>query len=80
MFGKCVGWPEFEFAFNALETRDEQTEVNLQVQLLTAGVLTVDEVRALRGLAPLTEARQARDAAVETHPTGSERESESGAA
>jgi hypothetical protein len=27
----------------------------VQVQLLQAGVLTVDEVRAMRGLAPLTK-------------------------
>ena len=27
----------------------------MQVQLLQAGVLTVDEVRAMRGLAPLTK-------------------------
>ena len=44
---------EFEFVFNALETRDEQQEVDMQVQLLKAGVLTVAEVRAMRGLPPL---------------------------
>ena len=50
VFGKCVGWREFEFSFNALETRDEQQEVAMQVQLLQAGVLSVAEIRALRGL------------------------------
>jgi HK97 family phage portal protein len=53
LFGKCIGWREFEFAFNELSARDEKTELAVQVQLLQAGVLTVDEVRAMRGLGPL---------------------------
>ncbi len=52
LFGKCVGWNEFEFVFNDLNARDEETELAVQVQLLQAGVLTVDEVRAMRGLGP----------------------------
>ena len=53
LFGKCIGWREFEFVFNELNARDEETELAVQVQLLQAGVLTVDEVRAMRGLGPL---------------------------
>jgi HK97 family phage portal protein len=53
LFSKCIGWREFEFAFNELSARDEETELQVQVQLLQAGVLTVNEVRAMRGLAPL---------------------------
>jgi len=53
LFGKCIGWREFEFVFNELNARDEETELAVQVQLLKAGVLTVDEVRAMRGLSPL---------------------------
>jgi HK97 family phage portal protein len=53
LFGKCIGWREFEFAFNDLDARDELTELTVQVQLLGAGVLTVNEVRAMRGLGPL---------------------------
>jgi len=53
LFSKCIGWREFEFAFNELSARDEETELQVQVQLLQAGVLTVDEVRAMRGLGPL---------------------------
>jgi HK97 family phage portal protein len=53
IFAKLLGWREFEFHFNDLETRNEQEEVNIQVQLLNAGVLTVNEVRAQRGLPPL---------------------------
>lgn len=52
LFGKCIGWREFEFVFNDLSARDEETELAVQVQLLQAGVLTVDEVRAMRGLGP----------------------------
>jgi phage portal protein BeeE len=56
LFAKLLGWREFEFVFNALETRDEQQEVAMQVQLLNAGVLTVNEVRQMRGLQPLAPA------------------------
>ena len=55
LFAKCIGWREFEFVFNDLNARDEETELAVQVQLLQAGVLTVDEVRAMRGLAPLVQ-------------------------
>ncbi len=60
LFAKCIGWREFEFVFNDLNSRDEETELAVQVQLLKAGVYTVDEVRALRGLAPLTKAGTAQ--------------------
>jgi HK97 family phage portal protein len=60
LFAKCIGWREFEFVFNDLNARDEETELAVQVQLLQAGVLTVDEVRAMRGLGPL-----GRDGAVQ---------------
>jgi HK97 family phage portal protein len=55
LFDKCIGWREFEFVFNDLSARDEQTELQVQVQLLQAGVLTVNEVRAMRGLGPLPQ-------------------------
>jgi HK97 family phage portal protein len=60
LFAKCIGWREFEFIFNDLNARDEATELAVQVQLLQAGVLTVDEVRAMRGLAPLAQNRAAK--------------------
>jgi phage portal protein BeeE len=53
LFSKCLGWREFEFVFNDLSARDEEAELAVQVQLLQAGVLTVNEVRAMRGYAPL---------------------------
>jgi len=58
LFAKCIGWREFEFAFNELSARDEMTELQVQVQLLQAGVLTVNEVRAMRGLAPMETEKQ----------------------
>ena len=53
LFAKKLGWREFEFVFNDLESRDESEEVQIQTELLKAGVLTVDEVRAMRGMGPL---------------------------
>jgi phage portal protein BeeE len=59
LFAKKLGWREFEFCFNELESRDEMEEVQIQSELLRAGVLTVDEVRAMRGLAKLEPANAA---------------------
>jgi HK97 family phage portal protein len=53
VFGKRLGWNAFEFRFTELESRDETTELQIQMELLKAGVLTVDEVRTLRGLGPV---------------------------
>ena len=58
LFAKRLGWREFEFVFNDLESRDEMQELQIQTELLKAGVLTIDEVREQRGLprlAPSTE-------------------------
>jgi HK97 family phage portal protein len=55
LFAKRLGWTEFEFVFNDLDTTDEMEEVQMQTALLAAGVLTVNEVRAMRGLSPLPE-------------------------
>lgn len=56
LFAKRLGWREFEFCFNDLETRDEMQEVQMQTALLAAGVLTVAEVRSMRGLEDLATA------------------------
>lgn len=53
LFAKRLGWREFEFVFNELDARDEMSEIQIQTALLAAGVLTVNEVRAMRGLGPL---------------------------
>jgi phage portal protein BeeE len=61
LFAKRLGWPEFEFVFNDLDATDAMEEVEIQTRLLAAGVLTVNEVRALRGLAPLPAAAAAQE-------------------
>ena len=53
LFAKKLGWREFEFCFNDLASRNEMEELQIQTALLSAGVLTVDEVRQMRGLGPL---------------------------
>ncbi len=53
LFAKRLGWREFEFSFNDLEARDEMEELQIQTELLKAGVLSVDEVREMRGLPKL---------------------------
>lgn len=58
LFAKKLGWREFEFCFNSLESRDEMQEVQIQTALLSAGVLTVDEVRQMRGLARVKAAEE----------------------
>jgi phage portal protein BeeE len=66
LFAKRLGWNEFEFVFNELEAPDELELVQIQIQLLGAGVLTVDEVRAMRGLKPLSVAQQEETAREQT--------------
>ncbi len=70
LFGKCIGWREFEFVFNEPNARDEETELAVQVQLLQAGVLTVNEVRAMRGLGPLGQDDTAQLAGEATEQAG----------
>jgi len=53
LFAKRLDWPEFEFVFNELDSRDEMQQIQIQTALLAAGVLTINEVRAMRGLAAL---------------------------
>ena len=69
LFAKKLGWEEFEFVFNELDARDEMTEVTMQTTLLNAGVLTVNEVRAMRGLGPLPVAAAPQEALVDVGKT-----------
>lgn len=55
-FAKALGWDDIEFVFNDLVVRDANDDADIQVKLLGAGVITVDEVRKMRGLAPLPAA------------------------
>jgi HK97 family phage portal protein len=50
VIAKRLGWYDLRFVWSDLESRDEQVEVEIQTKLLAAGVVTVDEVRAMRGL------------------------------
>lgn len=55
VIGKALGWDDLEFVFSDLLTRDAAEEADLQIRLLEAGVLSVAEVRAMRGLEPASE-------------------------
>jgi phage portal protein BeeE len=78
LFGKRLGWAEFEFVFNDLDATDAMEEVRMQTALLAAGVLTVNEVRAARGLAPLPDPGTNTDPNQEEHTTITVTNDESG--
>ena len=48
--GKKLGWTDLEFVFADVDTTDPLEEVQIQQILLQSGVLTVNEVRRMRGL------------------------------
>ena len=52
---KRLGWSDLRFIWSELESRDEMVEVEIQTKLLAAGVLSVAEVRSMRGLPAITE-------------------------
>ena len=58
VIAKGLGWDDLRFVWNELDSRDESTEVQIQLELLKAGVLTKEEVRAFRGLPALTTPEQ----------------------
>ncbi len=49
---KKLGWSDLEFVFNDLDARNELQEAQIQEILLRNGVLSVNEVRQMRGLPP----------------------------
>lgn len=51
--GKKLGWNDLEFAFAELDTTDPLEEAQIQQILLQNGVLTINEVRRMRGLGEL---------------------------
>jgi phage portal protein BeeE len=55
VIAKKLGWDDLRFVWSDLESRDETTELQIQMQLLAAGVISVAEVRAMRGLPQLAE-------------------------
>ncbi len=50
VIAKKLGWDDLRFEWTELESRDESVDLNMQLQLLQAGVISVAEVRAMRGL------------------------------
>ena len=58
VIAKRLGWDDLRFVWNELDSRDEATEVQIQLELLKAGVLTIEEVRAMRGLPTLAAPAQ----------------------
>jgi phage portal protein BeeE len=51
--GKKLGWNDLEFVFADVDVGNEMEEAQIQEILLRNGVLTVNEVRRMRGLAEL---------------------------
>ena len=58
VIAKSLGWDDLRFVWSELESRDESVELDIQLKLLAAGVVSVTEVRAMRGL-PVEEMRAA---------------------
>ena len=50
VIAKRLGWDDLRFVWNGLESRDELVEAQIQTMMLAAGVLTVEEVRKMRGV------------------------------
>ena len=48
--GKRLGWHDLEFVFAEMDTTDPMEEAQIQQILMQSGVLTVNEVRKMRGL------------------------------
>ena len=55
VIAKKLGWTDLRFCWNDLESRDELTEAQIQTELIKAGILTINEARAQRGLPVLLE-------------------------
>ncbi len=55
---KKLGWNDLEFVFAELDTTDPLEEAQIQQILLQNGVLTVNEVRRMRGLGDLGDSSQ----------------------
>jgi HK97 family phage portal protein len=56
VIGKRLGWDDLEFVFMGLDGGDSMEEAQIEEILLRNKVLTVDEVRRMRGLPPLPSA------------------------
>ena len=52
---KRLGWDDLEFVFTDVDAPNELEQANIQQILIGCGVLTVNEVRRMRGLPPLPQ-------------------------
>ena len=55
VIGKRLGWNDLEFVFTDVDAPNELEQAQIQQILIGCGVLTVNEVRRMRGLPPLPE-------------------------
>ena len=57
VISKRLGWNDLEFVFTDVDAPNELEQAQIQQILIGCGVLTVNEVRRMRGLPPLAERR-----------------------
>jgi len=55
VISKRLGWDDLEFVFTDVDAPNELEQASIQQILIGCGVLTVNEVRRMRGLPPLPE-------------------------
>jgi len=53
--GKRLAWDDLEFVFTDVDAPNELEQAQIQQTLIGCGVLTINEVRRMRGLPPLPE-------------------------
>jgi hypothetical protein len=52
---KRLGWDDLEFVFTDVDAPNELEQAQIQQILVGCGVLTINEVRRMRGLPPLPQ-------------------------
>ncbi len=57
VISKRLGWDDLEFVFTDVDAPNELEQAQIQQILIACGVLTINEVRRMRGLPPLPEQR-----------------------
>ncbi len=55
VISKRLGWDDLEFVFTDVDAPNELEQAQIQQTLIGCGVLTINEVRRMRGLPPLPE-------------------------
>ena len=57
VISKRLGWPDLQFVFNDVDAPNELEQAQIQQILVGCGVLTVNEVRRMRGLPALLDSK-----------------------